>query len=127
VASLSPLSTLGGVDTRKAAQRWAEVWERGWHEHNAAAIMALYAEGAVWQQHPFRDPEPGYLARVFADEESAQCHFGTPLVDGDQAAVPWRAKTRLTDGGTEDLAGVSVLRFGTDGLVTEQCDYWNQG
>ncbi len=113
------------VDTRQAAQRWANVWERGWHEHDAAAIAALYAEGAFWQQHPFREPEPGYLARVFAEEESAQCRFGTPIVDGDQAAVPWSAQTRLTDGGTEDLAGVSLLRFSAGGLVMEQRDRWN--
>jgi SnoaL-like domain len=115
------------VDTREAAQRWAEVWERGWHEHDAAGIAALYAEGAFWQQHPFRDPEPGYLARVFAEEESAQCQFGTPIVDGDQAAVPWSAQTRLRDGGTEDLAGVSLLRFSADGLVVEERDFSAQG
>lgn len=114
------------MDTREAAQRWAQVWERGWREHDAVAIAALYADGAFWQQHPFRDPEPGYLARVFAEEESAQCWFGTPIVDGDQAAVQWTAKTRLNDGGTEDLAGVSVLRFGADGLVTEHRDFWSQ-
>jgi SnoaL-like domain len=115
------------MDTRQAAQRWADVWERGWREHDAAAIAALYAEGAFWQQHPFREPEPGYLSRVFAEEESAQCRFGTPIVDGDQAAVSWSAQTRLTDGGTEDLAGVSVLRFGADGLVVEERDFWSQG
>ena len=69
------------MDTREAAQRWAEVWERSWREHDAAAIAALYAEDAFWQQHPFREPEPGYLARVFAEEESAQCQFGTPIVE----------------------------------------------
>ena len=90
-----------------------------------AAISALYAEGAFWQQHPFRDPDPGYLASVFAEEESAQCQFGTPIVDGDQAAVPWSAQTRLADGGSEDLAGVSVLRFRADGLVVEERDFWN--
>ena len=114
------------MDTREAAQRWAEVWERGWPGHDEAAISALYAEGAVWQQHPFRDPEPGYLARVFAEEESARCQFGLPIVDGDQAAVPWSAQTRLADGGTEDLAGVSLLRFGTDGLVVEERDFCHQ-
>ena len=77
------------------------------------------------QQDPFRDPEPGYLARVFAEEESAACRFGAPIVDGDQAAVPWSAQTRLADGGTEDLAGVSLLRFGADGLVVEERDFWN--
>ena len=113
------------MDTRQAAERWADVWQRGWPEQDVAAISALYADGAFWKQHPFRDPEPGYLARVFAAEESAECRFGAPLVDGDQAAVPWSAQTRLTDGGSEDLAGVSLLRFGTDGLVVEERDFWN--
>jgi hypothetical protein len=112
------------MNTRDAAQRWADVWERGWREHDAAAITALYAEGAFWQQHPFRDPEPDYLARVFAEEESAQCQFGAPIVDGDNAAVAWSAQTRLKDGGTEDLAGVSLLRFSPDGLVVEERDFW---
>ncbi len=103
------------------------MWEHGWCEHDAVAIGALYAEGAFWQQHPFREPELGYLARVFAEEESAQCRFGAPIVDGDQAAVPWRAQTRLTDGSTEDLAGVSLLRFRADGLVVEERDFWSQG
>jgi len=116
-----------GMETREAAQRWADVWERGWHDHNVAAITALYAEKAFWQQHPFRDPEPDYLARVFAAEESAQCQFGTPIVDGDRAAVPWSAQTRLADGDTETLAGVSLLRFSPDGLVLEERDFWNQG
>jgi hypothetical protein len=44
------------MDTRQAAQRWAQVWERGWRE---------------------------------------------------------------------DLAGVSLLRFGPDGLVVEHRDFWN--
>jgi hypothetical protein len=113
------------MDTRQAAQRWADVWERGWEEHDEAAIAALYVEGALWQQHPFRDPEAGFLARVFSEEESAQCQFGLPIVDGDQAAVPWAAQTRLLDGGSEDLAGVSVLRFDAQGQVLEHRDYWN--
>lgn len=99
------------------------MWERGWREHDAGAIAALYAEDAFWQQHPFREPEPGYVARVFAEEESAQCQFGTPIVDGDQAAVPWSAQTRLKDGGTENLAGVSLLRFTAAGLVAEERDF----
>ncbi len=131
-ASPGRLSDVGGgaygcgMDTREAAQRWADVWQRGWREHDAAAITALYAEDAFWLHHPFHDPEPGYLARVFAEEESAQCQFGTPIVDGDQAAVPWTAQTRLADGGAENLAGVSLLRFSDDGLVLEERDFWNQ-
>ena len=113
------------MDTREAAQRWATVWERGWREHDEAAITALYAEDALWQQHPFREPERGYLTRVFGEEESAECRFGRPIVDGDQAAVPWTAHTTLTDGGSEDLAGVSLLRFSSSGLIVEERDFWN--
>jgi hypothetical protein len=124
--SVGPPAYCGRVDIREAAQRWAEVWQRGWRQHDADAIAALYAEGSFWQQHPFREPEQGYLARVFAAEESAECQFGRPIVDGDQAAVPWTAQTKLTDGGAEDLAGVSLLRFDADGLVVQERDFWNQ-
>jgi hypothetical protein len=48
---------------------------------------------------------------VFVEEESAQCEFGTPLVDGDRA-------------GAEDLVGVSLLHFDADGLVVEEWDIW---
>jgi Uncharacterized protein conserved in bacteria (DUF2332) len=76
-------------------------------------------------KHPFREPEPGYLARI-REEDSAQCQFGTPIVDGDRAAVCWSAQTQLTDGTSEDLAGVSLLRFSAAGLVVEERDFWNQ-
>jgi hypothetical protein len=26
------------METREAAQRWADVWQRGWEEHDADAI-----------------------------------------------------------------------------------------
>jgi len=112
------------VETREAAQRWADVWARGWREHDAEAIAALYADGAYWQQHPFHDPDPGYLARVFDEEESAECEFDVPIVDGDRAAVLWNAQTKLVDGGAEDLVGVALLRFDADGLVVEHRDIW---
>ena len=48
-------------------------------------------------------------------------------MDGDRAAVEWSAETKLKDGGTEKLAGVSLLRFDADGLVVEQRDFWAAG
>jgi hypothetical protein len=112
------------VGTREAAQRWADVWQQGWRDHDSGAIAGLYARGVSWQQHPFRESEPRYVERVFAEEESAECQFGAPIVDGDRAAVPWSAQTTLVDGGAEDLVGVSLLRFDGDGLVVEQRDIW---
>jgi hypothetical protein len=49
------------------------------------------------------------------------------LVDGDRAAAAWRAKRRLERGGSEQLAGVSLLRFDTAGLVIHQLDFWARG
>ena len=95
------------MDTREAAQRWADVWERGWREHDAEAIGALYADGARWQQHPFRDPEPGYLARVFGEEESAHCDFGTLIVDGDLSrGSNGPRRRRWSTAAPRDLVGV---------------------
>ena len=65
-----------------------------------------------------------WIVPTLEAEGSAECRFGPPIVDGDRAAVEWSAETMLKDGGTEKLAGVSLLRFDTDGLVVEQRDFW---
>ena len=116
------------MDTGTAARRWAETWRRAWSAHDSAAIGALYAETAHFQPHPFRPPEPAraYVERVFADETSADPHFAEPVVDGDRAAVEWRSRVLLKDGREENLIGVSLLRFDSDGLVSEQRDIWCQ-
>jgi hypothetical protein len=54
-----------------------------------------------------------------------ECRFGDPVVDGDRAAVEYWAILRRRDGGEATLAGIAVLRFGADGLVVEQRDYWD--
>ena len=114
------------MDVRAAAQRWRQTWARGWHAHDAAPILELYAEGAHFQSHPFRDPQtPGdYIEPTLAAETWADCEFLEPIVDRDRAAVEWRAEVRLNDGGAEKLAGVSLLRFDEQGLVVEQRDFW---
>jgi hypothetical protein len=113
-------------DAREAAERWRLTWARGWHGHDPEAIVGLYAEDAYFRSHPFRDPQQprDYVEPTFAEEAWADCEFLEPIVDGDRAAVEWRAEVKLKDGSTENLAGVSLLRFGADGLVTEQRDFW---
>jgi hypothetical protein len=114
------------METRDAAERWREVWARGWRAGKGDEIVGLYAEGAYFQSHPFRDAQApaDYILPTLAEEESAECEFGEPIVDGGRAAVEWSAETKLRDGGTEKLAGVSLLRFDEDGLVVEQRDFW---
>jgi hypothetical protein len=114
------------MEVRAAAERWRRTWARGWHGHDAEPILELYAEGAHFQSHPFRDPQTprGYIVPTLDAEAWADCEFMEPVVDGDRAAVEWRAEVKLKDGGTETLAGVSLLRFDADGLVIEQRDFW---
>jgi hypothetical protein len=114
------------LETRAAAERWAEVWERGWRAQDAAEILSLYAPEAYFQSHPFRQAQTpsDYIEPTMAEEESAECEFAEPIVDGHRAAVEWSATTKLKNGGTEKLAGVSLLRFDPDGLVVEQRDFW---
>jgi hypothetical protein len=112
-----------------AARHWREVWARAWPAKDADAIAALYASGAVYRSHPFRDPEPSprdYVERMFAEEDEIECRFGEPLVTGDRAAVEWWASWREA-GDLLTLAGTTVLRFAPDGLVTEHLDYWVEG
>ena len=114
------------MDAREAAEHWRRTWARGWHGHDAEAILELYAEGAFFKSHPFREPQAprDYVEPTLAAEAGVDCEFMEPVVDGDRAAVEWRAEVRLKDGGAEKLAGVSLLRFNADGLVVEQRDFW---
>ena len=114
------------MDTHEAAERWRGTWERCWHAHEPDEIVALYAEGAYFQSHPFRDPQAprDYIEPTLAEEVSAECEFRDPIVEGDRAAIQWTARTKLKDGSSERLHGVSLLRFGADGLVDEQRDFW---
>jgi hypothetical protein len=90
------------------------------------AVAALYAPGAVFYSHPFRDRQAPaeYAAWTFADQASAVCRFGEPVVDDARAAVDWWAVVTSRDGSSETLAGTSVLRFDDEGLVVEQRDAW---
>ena len=111
---------------RRAARNWAEVWQRAWPLADVRAIAALYAPGALFFSHPFRQrqtPEE-YVRWAFEDQVEAECRFGEPLVEGDRAAVAWWGVIRSRDGSVETVAGTSLLRFDEDGFVIEQRDAW---
>ena len=115
------------MDTTAAARAWVAGWTGGWESGDADTIGDLYAENAIFRSHPFREPERSardYALRAFADEELVECRFGEPVVGDGRAAVEYWALLSA-DGEVETLAGIAILRFGEDGLVTEQRDYWS--
>lgn len=119
------------ISPRAAADRWARTWAAGWEALDPEPIVALYAESAVFSSGPFREPLVGrdgvrsYVTRVFAEERAPRVRMAEPIVEGDRAAISWWAS--MSEEGVElTLAGTSVLRFDSDGLVIEQWDAWNQ-
>ena len=114
------------MDTTEAARRWAAEWQRAWEEHDSDRVAALYAEGATFRSAPFRDLQDprAYAEWAFADEDSAEPHFGEPIVSGDRATVEWWTVS-TSKAKEETLAGVSLLRFDGDGRVVDQRDYWD--
>jgi ketosteroid isomerase-like protein len=114
------------VTTAEAAARWVDVWSHAWPAADAEAIAVLYARDAVFYSHPFRPRQSprGYVEAVLAEQAEAECRFGTPVVDGDRAAVDWCGVIVAHDGSVETVAGTSLLRFDADGLVVEQRDAW---
>jgi SnoaL-like domain len=95
------------------------------------AIAALYADEVTYRALVHREPDLGtegvrdYLRRNFDVEHDVECSFGTPVAVGDRAAVEWWASW-YEDGADLTMAGVSVLRFRSDGLVVDHRDYWNE-
>ena len=118
------------TDTAAAARRWAEAWEQGWRDLELEPIAALYADDVAFRSAPFRPAVDGegaraYVEQAFAEESDVElCRFGEPRVTGDGATVEWWCVLQ-EEGRLATLAGVSVLRFGADGLVVEQRDYWH--
>jgi nuclear transport factor 2 (NTF2) superfamily protein len=118
------------MEVLEAARTWAQVWERAWPAKDVEAIAALYAEEARYRAYPFREPDLGvegvrdYLRRNFDVEHDIQCRFGEPVVTGDRAATEWWANW-VEEGEPLTMTGVTVLRFGDDGLILDHRDYWN--
>ena len=114
------------VDAAVAARGWVEAWERAWPLGHSELVAPVYADGCVFYSHPFREPEAprDYVTWAFAEQTSAECRFGEPIVDGDRAAVDWWAVITGHDATEETIAGTSLLRFDGKGLVLEQRDVW---
>ena len=117
------------MDAYSAVRRWIEGWSRAWPAGDADRLEPLYSADVVFRSHPFRDPQtPAEYARcAFADEDErlVDLRFGEPATGAAGASVEYWAILRRRDGTEATLAGVAVLRFGGDGRVVEQRDYWD--
>jgi hypothetical protein len=114
------------METEAAAHAWIEGWAKAWPAADAGMVATLYAEDASFRSEPFRelqDPR-AYAEWAFSEQDEAECWYGEPIIAGDRAVVEYWGIVRHR-GEDETIAGVAVIRFGPDGLVREQHDYWN--
>lgn len=118
------------MDAEAAARAWVDAWSRAWPAADPEPLRAVYSDDAVFRSAPFREPHLGregaleYARSAFADQDDfTDCWFGEPVVAGDRAAVEYWA-VLVENGRQVTIAGVAVLRFGPDGLVRSQRDYW---
>lgn len=118
------------TDTRTAARNWATTWQRAWEALDVEAVLTLYSPALEYWTEPFREPYRGltgareYVTQAFGGEHAVTAWFGEPVVDGNQAVVPWYA-TQIENDAPVTLAGMSLLRFDDHGLVVEEWDTWN--
>ena len=119
------------MDTRSAAQRWADTWQRCWMSGDPEPIAALLAPSGRYSTGPFREPYIGpagaltYLRSVLGEESEVRARFGEPIVDGERASIQWWASMREPEREVT-YAGTSTLRFDADGLVVDEWDSWNE-
>ena len=114
------------MDAETAAHAWIDAWTRSWRAKDPELLEPVYADDAVFRSHPFREPQPplDYAAWAYSEEEGApEVWMGEPFVVGNTAAIEWWAVV-IENGEQVSLAGTSWLRFGADGRVVDQHDYW---
>lgn len=111
-------------------QTWLDRYRIAWEGRDPDAAAALFTEDARYReqpyQEPFRGPDGirGYWADVTATQSSIVVRYGTPVVQGDRAAVEWWVT--LDNGGVAvTLAGEFLLVFAEDGRVRELREYWH--
>jgi hypothetical protein len=119
------------MTSEEGARLWVDAWKDGWTRHDPAVIAARYAEDCRFRSEPFRALEHGrgaplgYARQSFEEERSTRFTFGDPIIGADgRAAVEYRAVITAHDGSETTFHGVSLLRIGPDGLITEHRDTW---
>lgn len=111
---------------------WLAGYRQAWMERDPDAAAALFTEDASYRVQPYEEAHAGpegvraYWAGVTTTQDAVELEYGTPVVEGNRAAVEWWV-TLLSDGAEITLAGEFMLRFDENGLCEELREYWHFG
>ena len=109
---------------------WLAGYRTAWVDRDPAAAAALFTEDALYREQPYQEPFRGadavraYWSRVTAAQADIDLNWGSPIVDGDRAAVEWWV-TLMNEGAPVTLAGSMTLLFADDGRCRELREYWH--
>lgn len=109
---------------------WLEGYRAAWEQRDPEAAAALFTDDTSYREQPYQEPFRGrsgvrdYWAGVTATQEDVKFSYGTPVVDGNRAAVEWWVTMR--NGGADvTLAGGFMLTFDGSGLCSDFREYWH--
>lgn len=119
--------------TLEELDHWLEAYGRAWETHDPDALVACFAEDAVYQWGPFGATVRGH-AEIRARSERSRAEQGPvrfghePLaitLDGRGIARWWASVETADEATIEDLEGIFLVTFGPNGRCTDFREWWN--
>lgn len=119
--------------TRERAQAWLDSYVAAWKQYDERAIRDLFADGVVYQPHPFqaalngRDTVTAWWLESKDEPNTYSADYKIVLVDGDRAIGEGRSyyfPANQPDKVEHEYANVFFLTFDTQGLCTEYREYY---
>lgn len=111
---------------------WLDSLRGAWLSDDPESISELFSGDAIYHQGPFGVPHRGrreiadHWTRTLAQQQKQRIWFGSPVVDGDRAAVEWWCT--VLDAKTEKprtAAGCVLLKFDESGHCNSLHEYWH--
>lgn len=114
---------------RAKLKDWVEQLRLAWENGDPVRAASLFANEAVYQNHPFRPPLRGrpeielYWRTATGNQTDVAVTMGEPLLDGNRAVVEWWTTTN--EAGVESTdCGALMLTFDGESCQSLR-EYWN--
>jgi hypothetical protein len=112
---------------------WLESYKRAWETRDPEAAASLFAEMAVYQEAPFRDPMRGretvraYWEHIPRTQDDVHFQFDVLAVAGDTGIAHWWASfQRIPAGGRVHLDGIASVILDGDGKCRLFREWWHK-